>query len=261
MSRFFDAYRAFHEQGFIPIFVRDEFDSKAQLDACLQAGCKGIEYTLRRPDAREMIPWIRKNYPELYLLVGSTFDDEKIVRQMRRRHPQLMTIDEVADMGVDGFVSMLPWRDDTIRKYAATHVIIPNAMTVGEAVRQTSAGASFIKILGPTFDLVRRLREGASFDYCPVMITGGMSAERIPQAVEAGAVLAGAGFDVLLKGISPGADSSQMAESVRRCLGAVRDARAEHFPRLAAAVGADRGVWLDWLPHYHPFDDLPEQGP
>jgi len=255
VSRLFDAYRAFHEQGFIPIFVRDEFDSKAELEACLKAGCKGVEYTLRRSDAREMIPWIRKNYPELYLLVGSTLDDEKIVRQMRRRHPQLMTIDETADMGVDGFVSMLGWRLDTIRKYAATHIVVPNAMTVSEALQQTGAGASFIKVLGPGLDLVKCARGAASFDYCPVMITGGMTADRIPLAVEAGAVVAGAGFDLLLKGKDADVGTSGMVDPLRRSLEAVRDARAKHFPQLTAAVGTDRGTWLAALPHYHPFED------
>lgn len=260
MSRFFDAYRAFHEQGFIPIFVRDEFDSKAELEACLEAGCKGIEYTLRRSDIREMIPWIRKNYPDVYLLVGSTVDDEKIVRQMRRRHPQLMTIDEVADMGVDGFVSMFGWRLDTIHKYAETHIVIPTAMTTGEALRQTGAGSSFIKVPGPGPDFVKRFREAASFDYCPVMITGGMTPERISLAVEAGAAVAAAGFDLMLKGRDTDVGASEMAEQVRRSLEAVRDARAKRFPQLAAAWGADRETWLAALPHYHPFENLSAQG-
>jgi len=254
VSRFFEAYRAFHEQGFIPIFVRDEFDSKAELEACLEAGCKGVEYTLRRSDVREMIPWIRKNHPEVYLLVGSTIEDERIVRQMRRRHPQLMTIEEAADLGVDGFVSMLGWRLETIHRYAATHIVIPTATTTRDAVLQVGAGASFVKVLGPELDVVKRLRAPAAFDYCPIMVTGGMTPERIALAIEAGAAVAGAGFDVLLKGKDAHASASEMAEAVRRSLQAVRDAREKHFPELVAAVGADRRTWLDALPHYHPFE-------
>jgi len=56
MSRLFDAYRAFHEQGFIPIFTEDGFDSRMLIDACVAAGLKGIEYTLRKRDADTMIP-------------------------------------------------------------------------------------------------------------------------------------------------------------------------------------------------------------
>ena len=44
-ERYFQAYRAFHEQGFIPIFVHDHFDSKVLIEASVAAGCTGIEYT------------------------------------------------------------------------------------------------------------------------------------------------------------------------------------------------------------------------
>ena len=50
-----DIYRAVHEQVFLPIFVQDHFDTKTLVEACVQAGCKCIEYTLRRADADEMI--------------------------------------------------------------------------------------------------------------------------------------------------------------------------------------------------------------
>jgi hypothetical protein len=60
MSRFYHTHRAMHQQAFMPIFCSDAFDSKAQVEACVAAGCTVIEYTLRKSDAREMIPWIRR---------------------------------------------------------------------------------------------------------------------------------------------------------------------------------------------------------
>ena len=66
MNRLIEIYRAMHRQAFMPIFCRDDFDSRAEVEACVAAGCTVIEYTLRRPDAREMIPWVRKNYPDLH---------------------------------------------------------------------------------------------------------------------------------------------------------------------------------------------------
>jgi hypothetical protein len=114
MNRLFEAYRALHEQAFAPIFCRDEFDSRRQVEACAAAGCKGIEYTLRKADAREMIPWVRKNYPNLFLIVGSTIDSDKIIRSQRRKFSQLMTLEEISQFGVDGFISMLGWSEKTI---------------------------------------------------------------------------------------------------------------------------------------------------
>ena len=94
-SKLFDVYRSVHEQAFMPIFVQDDFDSKKLVDACVEAGCKCIEYTLRRKDADKMIPWVLEKYPDLHLIVGSTIDDEKITRKMREKHPQLLTIEKL----------------------------------------------------------------------------------------------------------------------------------------------------------------------
>ena len=92
MDRLFDAYRSLHDQAFVPIFAQSDFDSKMLLDACLEAGLHCIEYTLRRDDAHRMIPWIREHYPELFVLVGSTLDDDGIIARSRQRYPQLMTL-------------------------------------------------------------------------------------------------------------------------------------------------------------------------
>jgi len=108
MTRLFETYRAIHEQAFVPLFVHDDRDSRLLVDACVEAGCRVIEYTLRRADAHVMIPWIRRQFPRLHILVGSTLDDDGVVRRTRRRHPQLRTLVELADMGVDGFVSDNP---------------------------------------------------------------------------------------------------------------------------------------------------------
>ena len=251
-ERHFQAYRAFHEQGFIPIFVHDHFDSKVLIEASVAAGCKGIEYTLRRSDAREMIPWIRKNYPDLFLLVGSTLDNEKIVTKMRKKSPQLMTIEEVAQFGVDGFVSMLGWTTKSIQKYSPDHIVVPMAMTVNEALAQAAAGAHLIKILGD-IELVTKLRWPAAFGYCPIMVTGGMTPDRIPQAVAAGAIMTGSGFDLICKDQPADIKVPQVTRLLTGYLDAMRQARAKHHPELTAAMGGDSKTWLDALPHYHPF--------
>jgi 2-keto-3-deoxy-6-phosphogluconate aldolase len=253
MTRLYDAYRAVHDQCFMPIFVKGDEDSRMLVDACLEAGCTGIEYTLRREDAAEMIPWIRKTYPDLFLLVGSVIDNDVIIAKQRRKNPQLRTLAEVADMGVDGFVSMLNWSEASIRKYAPTHLVMPTCMTVGEALFQIGAGAHFAKMLGSDMDFVKRARGAAAFDYCPIIVTGGMDIERIPLGVEAGAMLFASGFDLTLKDCADPADQSAVAATVRNYIDVAQKARAAKWPELAAVEGADKKVWLDALPHYHVF--------
>ena len=253
MGRVFEAYRAVHEQGFVPIFVQDDFDSRDLVEACLSDGIRVIEYTLRRPDAPEMIPWIRKTYPDLYLMAGSTLDDEGIVEGMRRRHPQLMTLQQLADAGVDGFVSMLGWSLESIRKYSPTHVVIPSAHSATQAFLQTGGGAHFQKLSGAHLDLVRQCRMAPTFEFCPIFVTGGISDERMREATEAGAVLLASGFDVMLKGRPTDIGVKEIAEALSLYVETAQQSRKQVWPEVAAAVGADRQAWLDSLPHYHPF--------
>jgi len=254
MSRVFETYRAFHEQGFIPIFVKDDFDPKVLLEGCVAAGARVIEYTLRRPDADTMIPWIRENYPDLYLVIGSTLDDDTIVAQRKKEHPQLLTLAELDAMDVDGFVSMLGWSLESIRKYSPTRLVAPAAWTPTEALQEMGAGAHFIKVTGATaLDLARRYRAVPTYGYCPVMVSGGMSLNRISDAFEAGAVTTASGFDLILRGKPKDITSKEVAEVMRQYFEAARAARESALPELAKAVGGDRQAWLDALPHYHPF--------
>jgi 2-keto-3-deoxy-6-phosphogluconate aldolase len=250
-------YRRVHEQGFLPIFTESDFNSESLVEACIEAGCNVIEYTLRRRDADKMIPWIRERYPELCLLVGSTLDSEKFVRHCRPRHPQLLTIDELAAIGVDGFVSMVGFRPDTIKRYSSTHIIVAPVSTTYEMFSALDAGAHFVKVAGNQLVLVSTFRGDATYDFCPIMVTGGMTLERIPVAVKNGAVLFGTGFDLILKGLKPNLTVQQIAKTLEQYLDVTRTARDDKWPALAAARGKDFGSWTAALPHYHPFNKRP----
>ena len=252
-SRLFNAYRCMHEQGFIPIFVEDQPDPKMLIEACVQAGIGCIEYTLRCGDADKMIPWIRENYPDMYLLAGSTLDNDDIIQKAKIKHPQLLTLSELAEMGVDGFVSMVGWKLESIEKYASTHIVCPCAETVREAFLQLGAGSHFIKVLGPSMEVVKNCRKSPTFGACPVMITGGMNLERIDAAISAGAVIIGTGFDLLLKKQTPGISSGQVTDIVKQYINAVKESRAKYYPEMAEAIGRDAETWLNSLPHIHPF--------
>jgi len=255
MERLQTTYRTIHQQGFIPIFTEDGFDSKLLIEACVLAGCGAIEYTLRRRDAAIMIPWIRENYPELSLLVGSTLDGTSVVERARLKHPQLLTLDELVSIGVDGFVSMVGFRPETIKRYSSKHLIVAPTSTTLEAFCAVEAGAHFVKLVGPNLDFVRRCRVDAAFSFCPIMVTGGMNLERIPGAVEAGAALIGSGFDVVLKEASRNLSAKQVAESLKRYIETTCQARDRKWPKLARARDADFASWLSALPHHHPFNN------
>ena len=253
MNRVFATYRAIHEQGFLPIFVQDQRDPRMLVEACLHAGIRCIEYTMRKADAAEMIPWIRRNYPDLHVLVGSTLASDSIVRRARQMHPQVRTLQEFADMGADGFVSMPGWSTDAIRHWAPTHVVIPCAMTVREAFIQLDAGAHFIKMLGTELDLVKLCRSEATFGVCPVFVTGGVTLAHVPSLVEAGAVVLGSGFDLMLAGKAGNITVQEVADILCAHVHAVKVARALKWPELAKAAAANDETWLRSLPHVSPW--------
>jgi 2-keto-3-deoxy-6-phosphogluconate aldolase len=246
-------YRLVHEQGFLPIFTDDAFDSRLLVEACVLAGCRTIEYTLRRRDAHIMIPWIRQQYPDLRLLVGSTLDGDPLVHHARILHPQLLALDELAEIGVDGFVSFVGFRPETIARYASSQLIIAPVSTMSEAHIAITAGAHFTKVIGPNLNLVSTLRNDATFGFCPIMVTGGMTLERIPEATQAGAVLCGAGFDLILNGASLVSSAQHVAEILAKYIDTTQRARDLKWPELARNRDADFASWAAALPHYHPL--------
>lgn len=253
MIPLFDAYRAVHTQAFLPIFTEDGTDAWMLVEACLEAGLKAIEYTQRRRDAPEMIPAIRARYPELTVLVGSTIDDDCLIQRARHQYPQLRTVDELAKLGVSGFVSASGWSVDSIRKYNATHLIAPTASTVTEAVQQLGAGAHFIKMIGTDLLTIQRCRQTALFDVCPIFATGGISHDRIAETVSAGAVLVGSGFDVMIKGDRASVNYKDLIGTLRQYVETAITARDRRWPQLSATKDSPDQDWLAALPHHHPF--------
>ena len=243
-------YIKLYKQTFVPIFVKDNFDTKTLLEGCRLAGVDVIEYTLRREDADRVIPTLKRDYPEFALFVGSTIDCDMIVDQMKAKAPQLMRIDELAPF-VDGFVSMLPYSDETIKRYKETHLIILTAETSGEALRQMRAGATFIKVCGPDFSFSKSLHAAPTFNYCPTFITGGVNPDRMEEAFSCGNVLAAAGFDLILKGEDPLAlTAERVAERLSVFINTAKAARAKVNPVISDIDSLDSDAFFDALPNY-----------
>ena len=255
MGELFGLYRKMYEQCFVPIFVRDDFDTEILLEGCRLSGITFFEYTLRRKDAKEVIPALKERCPWGHFTVGSTLDSEVIVRKLTAKYPQLMTLEELANAGVDGFVSMLPMSSESIRQYAAARLILPGAQTTWDALRQLDAGAHFIKVLGNNLDLVRALNAEPAFRFCPVFVTGGVRPETMSQVYGAGAVLTAAGFDVILKDLEPERVTAELvAERIRWFVCEAQKAREEAFPELRGLEEMSDEAFLNVLPNFCVFD-------
>lgn len=250
-QQLFKNYRKLIEQVWIPIFIKDELNTGILLEGCALAGLDVIEYTLRREDAAQVVKTLKAHYPDTVVLMGSTIDSDTIVNERKEKYPQLMTMAELAPF-VDGFVSMLPYSDETLQKYSKTHICIPAAETSGEALRQVKAGAAFIKVLGPDLTLSKRLHALPTFDYCPTYITGGMIPERMEEAFAAGNILCAAGFDVVLKGVAPAELTPELvAEKIKIFLDAAKRARAKVCPQLEDTQALTDEEFLKCLPNYY----------
>ncbi|PNV63899.1 hypothetical protein C0033_00780 [Clostridium sp. chh4-2] len=242
-------YRLVYQQAFIPIFVKDDFDTETLLAGVRLAGVRAMEYTLRREDAHRVLPGLKKKFPECAVLAGSTIDAPNIVRAMKPRFPQLMTLEELAPF-VDGFVSMLPFCDGTIRGYRDTHLMIPSAESSGEALRQMRSGATFIKHSGPGTDFTRKLHAAPTFNYCPTFITGGISPDRMEEVYVAGDVLTAAGFDLILKGVDPDVLTPELvAQKLEVFLDTAKAARLLAHPELEGIEQMSDGEFLRVLPN------------
>lgn len=246
----FKNYRKMIEQAWLPIFVNDTLDTEMLLEGCRLAGLGVIEYTLRRKDAARVTPALRKKLPDTVVLMGSTIDSSEIIEERKRLNPQLMTLEELAPY-VDGFVSMLPYSDETLAAYRNTHLCIPTAETSGEALRQVKSGAAVIKVLGPDLSFSKRLHALPTHNYCPTYVTGGVTPERMEEVYAAGNIISASGFDVVLKGIDPSTLTAELvAEKLCTFVDSAKAARDLAIPELKDCESLSDEEFRAALPNY-----------
>ncbi len=204
------------KQSFIPIMVKDDYGSKMLVESIAEAGGKVIEYTCRRPDAREMIPWIRKNFPDMLLMGASLVDSVRAEQEISARSKDFIPVDEMVELGVDGLISVMHFSSDTYQKYSKELIMIPGVETHNEALEQYKLGADFIKFLGPNPWDVKFISSfnATTHGIFKYLVTGGITPERMQEYKNAGATLFAAGFDLTLKGLS--SESLTRADVIER---------------------------------------------
>lgn len=232
---------ALMRQGFVPIFVNDTLDSRRLVAAAAEAGCAAIEYTCRRPDAREMIPWIKREFPHLIVLGATLMDGPKVEAFLGRNRPAFLTVQQMVDLGADVLVSFLRFRPETYARYAKNHVMVPGVFTPNEALDQLELGADFVKTtVHTTGGLEFVTKTGVPTHGClPFFISGGVNRGNLESFIQANVAVTAAGFDVLLDRDTSlaGAElQSRAVTAIRQMLETVQAAREKHQRPLADAI-------------------------
>lgn len=251
-------YLTVHRQGFVPIFVADRFDAVALAGACVEAGASAVEITCRRAGVVDEVRRVRREFPSLTILIGSVVDDGPMLDYLRRKRPDFPTLAELADLGVDGFVSAAPLSAVTLGRYRDTHLLMPGVETVREAWAALEAGAHFAKLFttsvtgGP--QRVAQVCSAPLHGLPPIFVTGGVTLERIEPFMAAGAAVLGSGWDVLLgseyEAQQDRPESAVLADALRSFVSRAAECRASlGWPALSLG---DR-EYLGALGHYHPL--------
>jgi len=197
-----------------------------------------------------MIPWIKKHFPDITLIAGSTLDNDSIVEELQGNNPQLMPLQELEDLGVDGFISMLKWSEENIKKYSSSHLVIPLATSANEAYEMMQQGAHMVKIRGWDHSTLQHLAAPAVFGFCPTFVTGGMSPETIPEAVKNGASCIGSGFDLISATNKGPINIKSLTLSLKSFQNAVfAGHQASNMSWLSNSKTADKD-WFNRLPFY-----------
>jgi len=260
MSNLIQKYRRVLEQGFMPICVGDRFDIGVLAKATLEAGASAIEITCRRADARAEIQRVKREFPSLLILAGSTVDEGPLLQCLQRRLPQMPSIGQLLDAGVDGIVSALPLRLETITKLSSTQLVIPGVETPTEAMQAIEHGAHLAKLF--TADLmggherVRRLTCAATHGLLPLFVTGGITGPRIADYLDAGVTMLGSGWDVLLgaeyRAMQDHPDPAKLTLALKNFLDSFQSRRATLNPMWSSSRDLSDQQFLQSLAHYVP---------
>src|SRR6476660_7295449 len=92
-------------QGFLPIFVDDDWDSRTLMLGAIESGCTVVECSCRRKDARTLIPWIKREFPHVIVLGATLVDGPRASSYLMKTRPHFISVEEMVDLGVDGLVS------------------------------------------------------------------------------------------------------------------------------------------------------------
>ena len=203
------------EIGIIPaVRLASAEDARFAAEAIYSSGIPIVEVTMTTPGAVSLISKLTKQNSALMVGAGTVLDDE--------------TAQQCLDAGV-AFLTT-PGLDLEIVNFAVKHgtVVFPGAMTPGEIMAASKAGADFVKIFpcaqlgGPSY--IRALK--APFPKVALIASGGVNQENASDFIRAGAVALGIGRDLIHPDAIRRREDGWIRELSRRYLGMVKQARS-----------------------------------
>jgi 2-dehydro-3-deoxyphosphogluconate aldolase/(4S)-4-hydroxy-2-oxoglutarate aldolase len=202
------------EIGIIPaVRLASAEDARFAAEAIYSSGIHIVEVTMTTPGAVAVITQLAKQNSALIVGAGTVLDIE--------------TAQQCLDAGA-AFLTT-PGLDLEIVDFAVKHgtVVFPGAMTPGEIMAASKAGADFVKIFpcaqlgGPSY--IRALK--APFPKVALIASGGVNQENATDFIRAGAVALGIGRDLIHPDAIKRREDGWIRELSRRYLSMVKQAR------------------------------------
>jgi len=235
--------------GLVPNLINDPLDPLKLAEAARAAGIQAMEISCRRPDTVAVLQKLKRQFPDMSFGVSSLIEDGPYFDFLQKRGPRFPSVEEAVKSGADFLVSMLAFSPETYRRYRGIP-IVPGVETPNDAKIQVDLGASLVKFSGPAMRggpkyFKGMVNCGPIHFGLPLLITGGMRPELIDQFVEAGMLVAVAGFDLILgeryKEMQAKPDWQAVGQALSAYVKAFADARARHMPKVDFA-SADPAV-------------------
>ena len=202
------------EIGIVPaVRLPSAEDARFAAEAIYSSGIPIVEVTMTVPGAVAVISQLTRQNSALIVGAGTVLDVE--------------TAQQCLDAGV-AFLTT-PGLDLEIVEFAVKHgiVVFPGAMTPGEVMAASKAGADFVKIFpcaqlgGPGY--IKALK--APFPKISLIAAGGINQENAIDFIRAGAVALGIGRDLIHPDAIKRREDGWIRELSRRYLGMVKQAR------------------------------------
>jgi 2-dehydro-3-deoxyphosphogluconate aldolase/(4S)-4-hydroxy-2-oxoglutarate aldolase len=202
------------EVGIVPV-VRANSPAEAAFAAraVSRGGIPIVEITMTVPGAIGVIAELVRNMPDVIVGAGTVLNAETARRCL--------------DAGAQFLVS--PGLDlETVRLAVKENVVMAaGALTPGELMAACNAGADFVKIFpcaqigGASY--IKALK--GPFPDVPLIPTGGVNLETIPNFIAAGAAAVGVGGELIDRNAMQSGDAAIIENLARRFVEAVRNAR------------------------------------
>ena len=200
--------------GIVPV-VRANSPAEAAFaaQAVSRGGIPIVEITMTVPGAIGVIAELARNMPDLIVGAGTVLNAETARRCL--------------DAGAQFLVS--PGLDvETVRLAVRENVVMAaGALTPGELMAACNAGADFVKIFpcaqvgGAAY--IKALK--GPFPDVPLIPTGGVNLDTIPNFIAAGAAAVGVGGELIDRNAMQSRDAAIIENLARRFVEAVRNAR------------------------------------